>query len=132
MEQVIIKGFIIPMFMDTIRISWGRVLSWFAVVLGLALLLLYAGTLPHPLEEQTPRPHDHVEETESTLNREGAKLFLTNCAICHLNGVGGAPKPAKMKLDIDVVKSGRNVMPSFSHLTDEEIKQIFNYIKKFK
>ena len=66
------------------------------------------------------------------VKKSGAELFFQNCAVCHLNGVAGAPHPNEMKLSLKTVKNGSGAMPSFSHLTDEEIKSIFNYINKLK
>jgi len=66
---------------------------------------------------------------KAQLKKSGAELFFQNCAVCHLNGVAGAPHPSEMKLSLDVVKNGKGAMPSFSHLNDEEINQIFYYIK---
>ncbi len=62
----------------------------------------------------------------------GAELFFQRCAVCHVNGALGAPKPKDMKLLLDVVKNGRNSMPRFTNLSDSEIESIFNYIKKLK
>ena len=65
---------------------------------------------------------------------DGEDLFKIACAICHVNLAEhiGAPKPAKMKLDLDVVKNGRGTMPAHPHLTDEQILAIFKYIKTLK
>ena len=62
----------------------------------------------------------------------GAKLFSMICAICHLNGIGGAPLPEKMNFDPQVVKEGKGVMPGFPQLTDEQLKQIEEYVKEIQ
>ena len=98
-----------------------------------------------------PNPPPAVaEKPPEKLN--GSKLFQTNCASCHQeNGKGitglfpplaGNPYLFKDEYPVLVVLFGlagpikvqgeefKNSMPSFSHLSDEEIASIINYIRK--
>lgn len=122
----------------------GRVLLFALVCVGLVALLLHAkaqqpadGTVTTITYEGTPVHHaatqlgvdTAVGIIAQTYGMQTNDKFALYCAACHLNGVLNAPHPSKMKLDIEVVKQGRGYMPAFSHLTDEEIEEIFKTIR---
>ena len=74
---------------------------------------------------------------------DGAKLYGDNCAACHGDkGQGGGPmnvapfaKSIKGKSDADlakVIKEGKNTMPPFASLSDDDVKALVATIKKLK
>jgi len=74
---------------------------------------------------------------------DGAKLYADNCASCHGDkGQGGGPlnvaasaKTIKGKSDADlakVIKDGKNTMPPFASLSDDDVKSLVGAIKKMK
>ncbi len=67
----------------------------------------------------------------------GRFVYLNNCSSCHgVNRTGSAPTyPALNNLsqtssEIEsIIRHGKNIMPAFSHLDDQEITALVNYIQ---
>ena len=98
----------------------------------------YRGFGPRILIVSKPKPKVRVKGGRGekgdyiTEKPSGAELFFKYCAVCHMNGIAGAPHPTEMKLDLEVAKNGRGAMPPMGHLGDETLEEIFNYIKKLQ
>lgn len=79
----------------------------------------------------------------SAENREGEKLYLQNCSVCHGNkGAGGVGIPLNLKSFQetvsdqylkDTIKLGRigRTMPAFSNLGEQEIAAIVKHLRSF-
>ncbi len=79
----------------------------------------------------------------SSAYADGAKLYADNCVSCHGDkGQGGGPmnvaplaKGIKGKSDADlakVIKEGKDTMPPFAALSDDDVKALVATIKKMK
>ncbi len=86
---------------------------------------------PDDIEKQTSFLELSASPSKPLINN-GAALFFKYCSVCHLNGIGGAPHPTDMKLDMNVALNGRNAMPPMSHLGEDALEDIFNYIEKLQ
>ncbi len=70
----------------------------------------------------------------------GNRIYALNCAACHgsdRSGEGHSNMPSLLNIENrfeeaelqDIITKGRGVMPPFSHLTDEEVSALINYLK---
>lgn len=101
------------------------------IIIGF-FLLLYGFTIYRPPEAQT------VKSENSTTTITGAALFQKNCAVCHGIDLNGNPpafpslkevKTRMTKVQIaDLLKTGRNNMPSFSYLSDAERNALVGFL----
>ncbi len=107
----------------------------FSIITGLSLLLLVYGwtTFQIPQEKQ---PSSDVADSSTTIT--GAALFQKNCAACHGSDLNGHPpafpslKEVKTRMTreqiADLLKTGRNNMPSFSYLSDAERQALVGFL----
>jgi quinoprotein glucose dehydrogenase len=75
---------------------------------------------------------------KSTLKVSGEELFQKNCAACHGINLQGNPPAFPSLVDIDkrmevgqvgeLLKTGRNAMPSFAHITESERNAIAGFL----
>jgi mono/diheme cytochrome c family protein len=76
--------------------------------------------------------------TSKDLKITGSELFNKNCATCHgVNRQGNPPTfPSLVNIDkklsksqiAQLLKTGRNIMPNFSHLSDSERNALVGYL----
>ncbi len=96
------------------------------------ILVLYGFTAYKPPEAQT------VKVADSATAITGAALFQKNCAACHGTDLNGHPpafpslkevrtRMAKVQI-ADLLKTGRNNMPSFSYLSDAERQALVGFL----
>jgi len=96
------------------------------------VLLVYGFSSYEPLEAQTAQ----VQDTATIIT--GAALFQKNCAACHSADLGGRPpafpslKEVKTRMSrsqiAELLKTGRNNMPSFAHLSEAERNAITGFL----
>jgi mono/diheme cytochrome c family protein len=96
------------------------------------IMLLYGFTTYKPPEAQT------VKSEDSATAITGAALFQKNCAVCHGIDLNGNPpafpslkevKTRMTKVQIaNLLKTGRNNMPSFSYLSDAERNMLVGFL----
>ena len=74
---------------------------------------------------------------KESFERAGARLYLQNCVACHApnrKGSGNYPtligveKKYSIVQTVELIKTGRRMMPSFQRLTDDEKKAIAAYV----
>ena len=97
------------------------------------IMLLYGFTIYKPMEAQ------NVKSEDSGTAITGAALFQKNCAVCHGADLSGNPpafpslKEVKTRMTrtqiADLLKTGRNNMPSFSFLNQQEKSSIYFWLK---
>ncbi len=85
-----------------------------------------------PKQAVRPNPYDDLERDD----KAGQKLFRRECASCHgedAQGMGHAPAPASASPGeiLRVLRDGsmRRGMPSFSHLPEQQRRQILSWLK---
>jgi mono/diheme cytochrome c family protein len=78
---------------------------------------------------------------------DAAALYKTKCQMCH--GANGSPTPTGVKMGarsfqspevakesdqtlFDITKNGKNKMPMYKSLTDDQIKGLVKYIRSLK
>jgi cytochrome c5 len=78
---------------------------------------------------------------------DAASLYKTKCQMCH--GANGSPTPTGVKMGarafqspevvkesdqtlFDITKNGKNKMPMYKSLTDDQIKNLVKYIRSLK
>ena len=96
----------------------------FSLIGFIPAILAFSG--PQAPRAQNLTPADSVSSPVVT----GAALFQKNCAVCHGSDLNGRPpafpslKEVRKKMTkeqiITLLKTGRNAMPSFAHLSDAE------------
>ncbi|VAW29177.1 hypothetical protein MNBD_BACTEROID07-1254 [hydrothermal vent metagenome] len=96
------------------------------------IMLLYGFTIYKPMEAQ------NVKSGDSATAITGAALFQKNCAVCHGADLSGNPpafpslKEVKTRMTrtqiADLLKTGRNNMPSFSYLSDAERQALVGFL----
>ena len=96
------------------------------------IMLLYGFTIYKPVEVQ------NVKSEDSGTAITGAALFQKNCAVCHGADLSGNPpafpslKEVKTRMTrtqiADLLKTGRNNMPSFSYLSDAERQALVGFL----
>ncbi len=101
------------------------------IALGL-IMLLYGFTVYKPAEVQ------NIPNQDTATVITGAALFQKNCAVCHGVDLSGHPpafpslKEVKTRMTrtqiADLLKTGRNNMPSFSYLSDAERQALTGFL----
>jgi mono/diheme cytochrome c family protein len=83
----------------------------------------------------------------SFAQNDAAALYKTKCQMCH--GANGSPTPTGVKMGarsfqspevvkesdqtlFDITKNGKNKMPMYKSLTDDQIKGLVKYIRSLK
>jgi len=99
-------------------------------------LLIYGFTVYELPAKQTVSAAPANTETSNTIT--GAALFIKNCAACHRADLSGNPpafpslKEVKTRMTkeqiINLLKTGRNNMPSFAWLSDTERKALTGFL----
>ncbi len=77
------------------------------------------------------------EEAEDQLGSGQSQVYGRNCQACHGQDLGGLSGPSLLnihtRLDLNdfkqVVLSGRGDMPAFSDYSDEEVKELYEYLE---
>jgi cytochrome c6 len=79
--------------------------------------------------------------------QDAATLYKTKCQMCH--GANGSPAPTGVRMGarsfqdpevanktdsmlFDITKNGKNKMPMYRNLTDDQIKDLVKYIRNLK
>lgn len=79
---------------------------------------------------------DADAEGSASLNR-GREIYMSSCVACHgPDREGGGNNPSLVDVDerltpgelMDIINSGRNMMPAFSHLPDPDKEALVNYL----
>ncbi len=75
---------------------------------------------------------------ENARGRSGQQLYLTNCAGCHGDSLGGAPPSIPSLMDLRgkrttdqvgaVIRQGAGRMPSFPSLRNEDVSSVAEYV----
>jgi cytochrome c6 len=83
----------------------------------------------------------------SFAQNDAAALYKTKCQMCH--GANGSPTPTGVRMGarsfqspevakesdqtlFDITKNGKNKMPMYKSLTDDQIKGLVKYIRSMK
>jgi len=78
---------------------------------------------------------------------DAASLYKTKCQMCH--GASGSPTPTGVRMGarsfqspevakesdsmlFDITKNGKNKMPMYKSLTDDQVKDLVKYIRSLK
>ena len=81
------------------------------------------------------------------LAQDAASLYKTKCQMCH--GANGSPAPTGVRMGarsfqspevakesdsmlFDITKNGKNKMPMYKSLTDDQVKDLVKYIRSLK
>ena len=80
-------------------------------------------------KEQTPQPRD----------KAGAAVYVNNCAFCHGNKLEGTPPTIPSLLGVgnrysdkqilDLIHTGRKIMPAFTTLTNEQTQALLRFLR---
>ncbi|MGD0520605.1 MAG: cytochrome c [Terracidiphilus sp.] len=79
--------------------------------------------------------------------QDAASLYKTKCQMCH--GANGSPAPTGVRMGarsfqspevakesdsmlFDITKNGKNKMPMYKSLTDDQVKDLVKYIRSLK
>lgn len=105
----------------------------FGVLLALVIILVY-GFKNNEAKITTSDYQPIIKDVKIT----GSQLFQNNCAACHGANRQGNPPTFPSLVNIDqklskdqigeLLKTGRNVMPSFSHLSESERDAIIGFL----
>lgn len=108
----------------------------FGLMLTLIIMLGYGFKSVDKMVATTT--HQPVKPISENTKLAGSELFKNNCAACHgINRQGNPPtfpsliniseKYTKAQIG-DLLKTGRNIMPSFSHISESEREAIVGYL----
>jgi len=102
----------------------------------IALSIVGYGFISHEPQAKTPASETLSASGNSMVT--GQYLFMANCAVCHKSDLSGTPptfpslKNISEKMSKEeiatLLQTGRNAMPSFATLSDEERKAITGFL----
>lgn len=105
----------------------------FGMLLALAIVLVYGFK-----NNNTNIVSSNYQPIKKDVKITGSQLFQNNCAACHGTDRQGNPPTFPSLVNIDqklnegeineLLKTGRNVMPSFSHLSESERNAIVAFL----
>ncbi len=105
----------------------------FGLLLALVIVLVYGFK-----NSDTNNVSSNYQPIKKDVKITGSQLFQNNCAACHGADRQGNPPTFPSLVNIDqklnkgqiseLLKSGRNVMPSFSHLSESERNAIVAFL----
>jgi len=79
----------------------------------------------------------HVPSDDSESHNRGREIYMSSCVACHgPQREGGGNNPSLVDVEerltpaelLDIINSGRNMMPAFSHLPDPDKEAVVNYL----
>ncbi|CAN5456666.1 hypothetical protein BH23VER1_BH23VER1_00330 [soil metagenome] len=81
-------------------------------------------------------PLEQIDAAEATPQQRGARLYGETCTFCHGTNREGNPPlyPPLQSLDLapdairEILQHGRGIMPSFSHLSQDQIGDLLAYL----
>jgi len=107
-------------------------MKYIAILIIISLPFLYSFTSGF----LNPAYNDLDSSDNVTLS--GKDIYLKNCAVCHKEDMSGNPPAIPSLKDVDkrldksqvaeILLKGRNAMPSFSYLSEQERKAVINFL----
>ncbi len=98
--------------------------------------IIYVNSNNAPTISKMRKVYDLDERMEVSSTKQGHQIYLQNCASCHGIDRKGVPpvypnveKLTKSRSEIEtIIKSGNNIMPAFSHLGEDELQSVVDYL----